>query len=165
MASTLLEQLIRPKPVSESSAEFTHLVLPPDTNALGTIFGGRIMEWVDIAASIVAGRHCRQVVVTASMDALHFLAPVKLGDIVILKATVNFTRRTSLEIGVHVESENPLTGERRHTSSAYLTFVALGADGKPTEVPAVQPVTEEEKRRYTAAKARSEERLKKRPKS
>jgi acyl-CoA hydrolase len=156
---------MKPKPVSESSAEFTHLVLPPDTNALGTIFGGRIMEWVDIAASIVASRHCRQVVVTASMDALHFLAPVKLGDIVILKASVNYTRRTSLEIGVRIESENPLTGERRHTSSAYLTFVALGADGGPTETPAVQPVTEKAKRRYTAAKARSEERLKKRPKS
>jgi len=156
---------VKPKPVSASSAEFTHLVLPPDTNALGTIFGGRIMEWVDIAGSIVASRHCRQVVVTASMDALHFLAPVKLGDIVILKAAVNFTHRTSLEIGVRIESENPLTGERRHTSSAYLTFVALDAAGKPTAAPEVLPQTEDEKRRFEDAKTRYEYRVRNRPRA
>jgi acyl-CoA hydrolase len=156
---------MQPKPVSASSAEFTHLVLPPDTNALGTIFGGRIMEWVDIAASIVASRHCRQVVVTASMDALHFLAPVKVGDIVILKASVNYTHRTSMEIGVRVESENPLTGERRHTSSAYLTFVALDANGRPTAAPEVLPRTEDEKRRFEAAKKRYEYRVKNRPRA
>jgi acyl-CoA hydrolase len=155
--------LSNPKPVSVSSAEFTHLVLPPDTNALGTIFGGRIMEWVDIAGSIVASRHCRQVVVTASMDALHFLAPVKLGDIVILKAAVNFTHRTSLEIGVRIESENPLTGERCHTSSAYLTFVALDANGKPTAIPQVLPRTDDEKRRFEEGRLRSEYRAKNRP--
>ena len=99
------------------------------------------------------------------MDALSFLAPVKLGDIVILKASANFTRRTSLEIGVRIESENPLTGERRHTSSAYLTFVALDANGKPTEIPPVQPVMDEEKRRYAAGQIRSQERLKKRVRS
>lgn len=154
-----------PKPVSASSLEFTHLVLPPDTNALGTIFGGRIMEWVDIAGSIVSSRHCRKVVVTASMDALHFLAPVKVGDIVILKAAVNFTHRTSMEIGVRIESENPLTGERRHTSSAYLTFVGLDDVGRPTEVPPVLPVTDDEKRRFEEGKARSEERKKRRPRA
>ncbi|MCC7343892.1 MAG: acyl-CoA thioesterase, partial [Deltaproteobacteria bacterium] len=84
------------KPVSRSSAEFTHLVLPSDTNALGTIFGGRIMEWTDIAAAVVASRHCRKVAVTASMDALHFISPIRLGDIVILKAAVNFTATTSM---------------------------------------------------------------------
>jgi acyl-CoA hydrolase len=154
---------IAPKPVCVSSAEFTHLVLPPDTNALGTIVGGRIMEWVDIAASIVASRHCRKVTVTASMDALSFLAPVKVGDIVILKAAVNFAHRTSMEIGVRIESENPLTGERRHTSSAYLTFVGLDDLGKPTEVPAVLPQSDDEKRRYQEGKARFEERMKRRP--
>lgn len=153
-----------PKPVSASSAEFTHLVLPPDTNALGTIFGGRIMEWVDIAASIVSSRHCRKVVVTASMDALHFLAPVKVGDIVILKAAVNFTHRTSMEIGVRIESENPLTGERRHTSSAYLTFVGLDENGKSTEVPPILPQTEDEKRRFREGQTRFQERMKRRPK-
>lgn len=152
------------KPVSASSLEFTHLVLPPDTNALGTIFGGRIMEWVDIAGSIVASRHCRKVTVTASMDALHFLAPVKLGDIVILKAAVNFTHRTSMEIGVRIESENPLTGERRHTSSAYLTFVGLDDLGKPTDVPPVLAQSEDEKRRFQEGQIRFEERLKRRPK-
>src|SRR5262249_42949434 len=156
---------VDPKPVSVSSAEFTHLVLPPDTNALGTIFGGRIMEWVDIAGSIVASRHCRKVTVTASMDALHFLAPVKLGDIVILKVSVNFTHRTSMEIGVRIESENPLTGERCHTASAYLTFVGLDETGKPTEVPPVLPQTEEEKQRYQEGQKRYQERQKRRPRS
>jgi acyl-CoA hydrolase len=151
-----------PKPVCVSSAEFTHLVLPPDTNALGTIFGGRIMEWVDIAGSIVASRHCRKVTVTASMDTLNFLAPVKLGDIVILKASVNFAHKTSMEIGVRIESENPLTGDRRHTSSAYLTFVGLDDLGKPTEVPPVLPQTDDEKRRFREGQARYEERRKKR---
>ncbi len=148
-----------PKPVSRSSAEFTHLVLPSDTNALGTIFGGRIMEWTDIAAAVVASRHCRKVAVTASMDALHFISPIRLGDIVILKAAVNFTATTSMEIGVRIECENPLTGERRHTASAYLTFVALDDVGRPTAVPAVTPETPEEKRRFQEGQKRREDRI------
>ncbi|KAB2837087.1 acyl-CoA thioesterase [bacterium] len=148
-----------PKPVSRSSAEFTHLVLPSDTNALGTIFGGRIMEWTDIAAAVVASRHCRKVAVTASMDALHFISPIRLGDIVILKAAVNFTATTSMEIGVRIESENPLTGERRHTASAYLTFVALDDAGRPTAVPTVAPETPEEKRRFQEGQKRREDRI------
>lgn len=151
------------KPVSASSAEFTHLVLPPDTNALGTIFGGRVMEWVDIASAIVASRHCRMVAVTVSMDALHFISPIKLGDIVILKAAVNFTHRTSMEIGVRVESENPKTGERCHTASAYLTFVALDDQGRPTAVPSVEPVSDEEKRRFKEGERRYQERIRRRP--
>ncbi len=148
-----------PKPVSRSSAEFTHLVLPSDTNALGTIFGGRIMEWTDIAAAVVASRHCRKVAVTASMDALHFISPIRLGDIVILKAAVNFTATTSMEIGVRIECENPLTGERRHTASAYLTFVALDDAGRPTAVPTVAPETPEEKRRFQEGQKRREDRI------
>lgn len=148
-----------PKPVSRSSAEFTHLVLPSDTNALGTIFGGRIMEWTDIAAAVVASRHCRKVAVTASMDALHFISPIRLGDIVILKAAVNFTATTSMEIGVRIECENPLTGERRHTASAYLTFVALDDVGRPTAVPAVTPETPEEIRRFQEGQKRREDRI------
>lgn len=147
------------KPVSRSSAEFTHLVLPSDTNALGTIFGGRIMEWTDIAAAVVASRHCRKVAVTASMDALHFISPIRLGDIVILKAAVNFTATTSMEIGVRIECENPLSGERRHTASAYLTFVALDDAGRPTGVPAVTPETPEEKRRFLEGQKRREDRI------
>ncbi len=148
-----------PKPVSTSAAEFTHLVLPSDTNALGSIFGGRIMEWTDIAAAVVASRHCRKVAVTASMDALHFISPIRLGDIVILKAAVNFTHRTSMEIGVRIEAENPLSGERRHTASAYLTFVALDESGCPTEVPPVSPETSEEKRRFEEGQRRRSERM------
>ncbi len=148
-----------PKPVSVSSAEFTHLVLPPDTNALGTIFGGRLMEWIDIGAAIVATRHCHKVAVTASMDALNFIHPIKLGDIVILKTSVNFTHNTSMEIGVKIESEDPATGTRCHTASAYLTFVALDDTKRPTLVPPVQPETADEKRRFEAAKKRREARI------
>ncbi len=148
------------KPVSASAAEFTHRVLPPDTNALGTIFGGRIMEWIDIAGAVVASRHCRGVAVTASMDALNFISPIKLADIVIIKAAVNYTHKTSMEIGVRVESEDPRTGIRRHTASSYLTFVALDDSGRPTMVPPLLPETEAEKRRHLAAARRREMRLK-----
>lgn len=147
------------KPVSASSAEFTHLVLPPDTNALGTIFGGRLMEWIDIGAAIVASRHCHKVAVTASMDALNFISPIKLGDVVILKTSVNYTHKSSMEIGVKVESEDIQTGERRHTASAYLTFVALGDDKRPTTVPTITPETTDEKRRFEAAQKRREARI------
>ncbi len=150
---------LKAKPVSETAAEFNHLVLPPDTNALGTIFGGRVMEWIDVAAAIVATRHCRRVAVTASMDALSFISPIRLGDIVILKAAVNYVHNTSMEIGVRVESEVPKTGVRSHTASAYLTFVALDDQGKPVEVPGVAPVTSDEKRRFEEGRLRREERL------
>jgi acyl-CoA hydrolase len=151
---------MEPKSVTESAAEFNHLVLPQDTNALGTIFGGRVMEWVDIAAAIVATRHCRRVAVTASMDALNFINPIKLGDIVILKASINFTHKTSMEVGVRIESEDPRTGQRCQTASAYLTFVALDDQGKPTPVPPVRCDTSEEKRRFEEGKRRREERIK-----
>jgi acyl-CoA hydrolase len=155
---------MEPKPVSESRAEFTHLVLPSDTNALGTIFGGRIMEWVDISAAVVAQRHCRQIAVTASIDDLHFISPVRLGDIVILHASVNYTGKTSLEIGVRVEAEDPRTGKRRHTSSAYLTFVALDETGQPTRVPPLLCETDEDRRRFQEGQNRRSERIKRRPK-
>ncbi len=156
--------MLQSKTVSESSAEFNHLVLPQDTNALGSIFGGRVMEWVDIGAAIVATRHCRRVSVTASMDALNFISPIKLGDIVILKASVNYVHNTSMEIGVRVEAENPLTGTRQHTASAYLTFVALDEGGHPTEVPPLLCKTAEEKRRFEEGKKRREDRMKRRKK-
>ncbi|MBL7685195.1 MAG: acyl-CoA thioesterase [Deltaproteobacteria bacterium] len=147
------------KAVSQSSAEFTHLVLPPDTNAIGTVFGGRLMEWIDIASAVVAMRHCRGVAVTASVDALHFISPIHLGDIVILKASVNYVHKTSMEIGVRIEVEDLKTGERRHTVSAYSTFVALDESKKPRIIPELIPVTDEEKRRFEQAKARREARL------
>ena len=151
---------LKAKSVRQSAATFTHLVLPHDTNNLGTIFGGTLMAWIDMAAAIVAQRHCRKIAVTASMDSLHFVAPVKSGYVVIIRSSVNYTHNTSMEIGVKVEAENPLTGEKTHTASCYLTFVALGADGKPTAVPAIMPKTKDEKRRYEGAILRRKERLK-----
>ncbi len=137
----------------------TQLVLPSDTNQLGTIFGGTVMCWIDIAAAIAAGRHARQIVVTASIDALHFLAPVKLGFVVHIKACVNFASHTSMEVGVRVDSENPLTGEMTHTSTAYTTFVALNEHGRPTPVPALIPETETDQRRWKEAQQRREARI------
>lgn len=137
----------------------TELVLPSHTNALGTIFGGQIMSWVDIAAAISSGRHSRRTVVTASLDALHFLAPVKLGHFVHIRATVNYASRTSMEVGVRVDSENPITGEITHCSTAYTTFVALDDHGRPTPVPPIVPSTADEKRRFEAAKKRREARV------
>ena len=143
-----------PKSPSESSVEMTEMVLPSHTNALGTIFGGTVMSWIDIAAAIAATRHARKTTVTASVDALHFIAPIKLGHIVQIKAKVNFVARTSMEVGVRVESENPLTGERSHTVSSYLTFVAVDENGKPTAVPPLLPSTADEKRRWEQAQKR-----------
>lgn len=148
------------KSPTESAVTMTEIVLPSDTNALGTIFGGKVMAWIDIAAAMAAGRHARQIVVTASIDALHFLAPVKLGQFVHIRASVNYTSRTSMEVGVRVESENPLTGEMTHTSTAYTTFVALDEKGHPTPVAQIDPKTPDEKRRYEAAKKRRESRVK-----
>lgn len=144
---------------SESQVTMTEIVLPSDTNALGTIFGGKVMSWIDIAAAIAAGRHARKVVVTASIDALHFLAPVKLGHVLHIRAAVNFASRTSMEVGVRVDSENPLTGELRHTATAYTTFVALDELGRPTPIPALIPETPEEKRRFEQAKKRRDSRM------
>jgi acyl-CoA hydrolase len=142
------------KPPRESSITMTEMVLPSDTNAIGTIFGGRIMAWIDIAAAMAAGRHSRRVVVTASIDALHFKAPVKLGHYVHILANVNYVSKTSMEVGVRIESENPFTGERVHTATAYTTFVALDDHGRPIPAPELLPETPEEKRRYEEAKKR-----------
>jgi acyl-CoA hydrolase len=137
----------------------TEIVLPVHANALGTIFGGQIVSWIDIAGAIAAGRHARKIVVTASIDAMNFLAPVKVGQNVHIRASVNFVAKTSMEVGVRVDSENPLTGEMAHTATAYLTFVALDSNGKPTEVPPLLLVTDAEKRRFEEAKKRREARM------
>lgn len=147
------------KPVSASQVIMTQLVLPTHINALGSIFGGTIMSWIDIAAAIAAQRHSNKEVVTASIDSLSFIAPVYKGWVVNLKASVNYTSRTSMEVGVRVDAENPKTGEVFHTASAYTTFVALGSNGKPTEVPGLVCETADEKRRYDEGKRRREERL------
>ena len=142
-----------------SSVTMTQLVLPSHANALGTVFGGTILSWIDIAAAIAAGRHARRTVVTASLDAVHFIAPVRVGFVVQIKASVNFASRTSMEVGVRVDSENPLTGEIRHTVTAYTTFVALDDLGKPTPVPAIAPETPEQQRRFQQAQQRRASRI------
>jgi acyl-CoA hydrolase len=145
--------------VRQSRVEMTEIVLPGHTNQLGTIFGGQLMAWIDIAGSIAAARHAHGVCVTASVDALHFVAPVRLGQHVCIFACVNYTGRTSMEVGVRLESEHPDTGERTHVATCYLTFVAIDAQGKPRPVPAIVPETAEEVRRYHDAELRRTSRL------
>ncbi len=151
-----------PKTPAASRVEMTQLILPTHTNAMGTVFGGQITAWVDIAAAVAAMRHSGGLAVTASMDEVHFLHGARKGDVAVIRAQVNFTGRTSMEVGVRVECQNPVTGERHHTLSAYLTFVAVDAEGRPRPVPAIEPVTEDDQRRFAKARARREERLKKR---
>lgn len=150
------------KPVSDSNVIMTEMVLPTHTNSLNTVFGGVMMSWIDIAAAISAQRHCQRPVVTASIDDLHFVAPVFKGWIVNLKASVNFVSKTSMEVGVRIDAENPIENRCFHTASAYLTFVALDDKGLPMSVPQVQPETVDEKRRFEAAKKRREWRLERR---
>lgn len=147
------------KTVRASQSEMTEVVLPNDANPLGNILGGKVMHLMDICGAIAAHRHSGSYVVTASFDYVEFLNPVRVGDLVVLKSSVNRVFRTSLEVGVKVFSENILTGARRHTSSAYITFVALDEYGRRKEIPAVQPETEDERRRYREAGARREHRL------
>jgi acyl-CoA hydrolase len=137
----------------------TETVLPGDGNPLGTAFGGRIAQWIDIAAAIACQRHCRQRVVTASMDDLHFLLPIRVGMIVELRAQVNAVFRTSMEAGVRIESEDPLSGERRHVCTAFLTFVAQDEHGRAVEVPPLHLETEEDRRRAQDASERRALRL------
>ncbi len=148
------------KSPADSEVTMTELILPVHTNALGGAFGGVIMSWIDIAAAISAGRHARCVVVTASVDALVFEAPVKLGDVVTLKAMVNRAFNTSMEVGVLVESEDQRSGKRVRNVKAYLTFVGLDDNGKPQPVPPIAPKTEEDQRRFRAAGIRKETRIK-----
>jgi acyl-CoA hydrolase len=140
----------------------TELVLPSHTNSLSSVFGGVIMSWIDIAAAISAQRHSHRPVVTASIDALNFVAPAFVGWVINLKASVNFVSKTSMEVGVRADAENPIQGVHHHIASAYLTFVALGDNGKPTLIPPVRPETPEELRRFEDAKKRREQRIKNR---
>ena len=132
------------KTVANSQVEMIEIVFPNDANPLGNIFGGRVMQLIDVVASISAMRHCRNAVVTASMDRLDFVSPAYVGEILILQSSVNFVARTSMEVGVRVTAENPLTGERRHTGSAYVTYVAIDKSGHPVPVPQIQPESRRE---------------------
>lgn len=147
------------KTVAESATEMVQIVLPNDTNMLGNLLGGTLMHWIDIVGAIVANRHSRKPIVTASMEGLDFLVPVKLGFLVILKAHMNYAGKSSMEVGVDVYSENGLTGERVHTSSAILTYVAIDFNGKPVPVPKLVLTTDEERRRSQEALERKQRRL------
>lgn len=147
------------KTPKDSEVVMTELVLPNDTNQLGNLLGGRLMHWVDIAAALVAMRHSGKVCVTASVDEISFFEPIKLGHVVTLYARLNRAFKTSMEIGVRVVRQDPLNDTESHTSSAYLTFVAIDNYGKPIPVPPVQPETEDDKRRYEEAALRRQQRL------
>jgi acyl-CoA hydrolase len=148
-----------PKPVSESRVEVTQMVMPGDANSLGTAFGGKVMQWTDLAAAMAAMRHARLPVVTVSVDQLTFLAPVRIGHMAILVAQVNAVFSTSMEVGVEVQTEDPRTGARRKCCDAFLTFVALGADNRPTTIPPLRPEDDDERRREREARVRRDARL------
>lgn len=145
--------------VSESMTTMTEMVLPQHTNALGSVFGGVIMSWIDICGAITAQRHSRLPVVTASIDYLQFVKPVMIGWTVNLKASINYVGKTSMEVGVRIDAENPRTGETFHTASAYLSFVALDEKRNPLPVAPLLLESEDEKRRNADAKKRREARL------
>ena len=156
--------IVGPRKGSDSVVEMTQLLLPGDANALGAAFGGSVMGWIDICAEESAQRHSRQTVVTASMDDLHFHAPIKVGFQVILRARIIAAFKTSMEIGVTVHAENPLTGERQLTTSALLTFVALDAEGRKLQVPSLAVESEVERLAAEEAQVRRGARLAKKDK-
>ncbi len=145
--------------VRESVSEYSEFALPTDANTFGNLLGGKVMHLVDLAGALAAVRHARCPVVTASVDQMTFLHPVHIGQLIILRSSVNRVFRTSMEVGVRVEVENLVTGARKHTSSAYLTFVAVDPQGKRAPVPPVIPETDDEKRRFQEAEARRTRRL------
>lgn len=154
MDSALAGRLVR-----ESISEYSEFALPNDANTLGNVLGGKVMHLVDLAAALAAVRHARCSVVTASVDHMSFLHPIHIGKLIVLRSSVNRVFRTSMEVGVRVEVENLVTGEIQHTSSAYLTFVALDKSGRRVIIAPVIPETEDEKRRYKEAEERRAYRL------
>jgi len=147
---------VLPRSVRDSQSEMAEIVLPNDTNPLGALLGGRLMHWIDLAGAMAAHRHSRTYVVTASVDHMDFLVPVRVGDFVVLRSSVNRVFHTSMEVGVKAWVENYRAEQSRHVSSAYLTFVAIDAAGNRVPVPPVVPETEDEKRRYEDAARRRE---------
>lgn len=150
------------KTVRESQHETSELMMPQDANNMGHVFGGVVLAMMDKCAAIAAFRHCRASVVTASIDRVDFREPIHLGDLVVMKASVNYAGRTSMEVGVRVEAEELLSGRRRHTNSCYLTFVAVDRNGRPIDVPELVPETPDELRRFEAARERRRRRLEER---
>ncbi len=155
---------MRPCPMAHRPADsrvtMTQLVMPPHTNGQrGILFGGVVMQWIDVCAGVSAMRHAMGPVVTASIDRLDFLSPINLGDVVVLQSQVNFSSHTSMEVGCRVETEDVRTKERRYTTKAYLTFVAIDGDGKPRPVPVLELDSEEDHRRFREAQDRRAHRL------
>ena len=151
-----------PKPVRESEHETSELMMPHHANNLGHVFGGVMLSMMDRTAAVAAFRHCRMNVVTASIDRVDFREPIHVGDLVVMKASVNYVGRTSMEVGVRVEAEELLSGRRRHTNSCYLTFVAVDRNGRPVEIPKLLPETPDQLRRHDAAEQRRKRRLEER---
>lgn len=152
-----MSERVTERTVAESQSERSEIIFPGDANPLGNLFGGRLMQFIDLVGATAAFRHARAITVTASMDHLDFVAPVHVGDMLILKASVNRAFRTSMEVGVRAMVENVLhDGGLRHVSSAYLTYVAMDMTGERMVVPQVLPVTEHQRRRYEDAGRRRE---------
>ena len=147
-----------PRPVKDSQSEMVEIVLPNDANPLNALLGGRLMHWIDLAGAMAAHRHARSYVVTASVDHIDFLVPVRVGSLVVLRSSVNRVFRTSMEVGVKVFVEDYIQGKREHVASAYLTFVAVDGKGGRIQVAPVIPETEEQKRRFEDAGRRRETR-------
>ena len=154
--TTNQHESLSPRTVKESQSQMAEVVLPNDANPLGNLLGGRLMHLIDIAGALAAHRHARSYVVTASMDHIDFLLPVHIGDLLVLKSSVNRAFRTSMEVGVKCWVENYIAGTTRHVASAYLTFVAVDQHGRHHAVPPLIPESEEEKRRYADAARRRE---------
>lgn len=151
-----------PKKISDSQIIMTELVLPNHTNQLGNLFGGQLMQWIDICAALSAAKHTNRICVTASVDRVDFHHPIKLGDAVTLIASVNRVFNTSMEVGVKVFAQNFRSGTKVHTNTAYLTYVSVDGNGKPVTANQAIPETDDEKRRYDEALKRRENRLKNR---
>ncbi|HLH15223.1 MAG TPA: acyl-CoA thioesterase [Solirubrobacteraceae bacterium] len=149
----------RARPAVDSHATLAHWMGPLDANGAGSVHGGTVMKLCDEAAGLAAVKHCRQRVVTASVDRMNFMVPIHVGELVTFQASVNAAWRTSMEVGVRVDTENPRTGERRHSNSAYLTMVAVGDDGHPTAVPPLLVQSDDERRRESEAQLRRRNRL------
>ncbi len=150
------ESNMAPRRVSESQSEMTEIILPNDTNTLGNLLGGRLMHFIDLTGAMAAYRHSRTHVVTAAMDHIDFIQPVHVGDLLILKSSVNRAFSTSMEVGVKVWVENTQTGVMLHVASAYLVFVAIDKNGRRVQVPPLNPVSADEQRRYEGALRRRE---------
>jgi len=150
------DPVLSPRPVRDSQSEMAEIVLPNDANPLGALLGGRLMHWIDLAGAMAAHRHSRNYVVTASVDHIDFLIPVRVGDLVILRSSVNRAFHSSMEVGVKVYVENYIADSAHHVASAYLTFVAVDGAGKRLTVPAILAESDEQRRRYEDAGRRRE---------